>query len=192
MPELENQQSHDPAVRSRPALYLAEFDTPDAIVKAAQAVRDAGYKRFDTHTPYPLHAMDEAMGLSDSKVGWIVLVAGLTGTLSAIAMMVWMNGIDYPLVIGGKPPVSIPTMVPIAFELTVLFSAFGAVFGMFHMNRLPRHHHPIFNSDRFASATDDKFFLSIEAQDPKFELSKTKALLESCQPVSIELVEDVA
>lgn len=174
----------------KPALFLAEFDSTQAIIHAAEKVRDAGYKNFDTHTPFPIHGMDAAMGMKDSKLGPIVFCGGATGTSLAFLMMWWMNGVDYPIVIGGKPPFSIPSMIPIMFELTVLLSAFAAVFGMFHLNKLPRHHHPIFTSDRFVTATDDKFFLSVEAEDPKFDLEKTKKLLAGLHPTAIELVYD--
>lgn len=176
--------------RKKPALYLAEYDTPAACLHGAEKLRDAGYKNFDAHTPFPIHGMDAAMGLGDSKLGWIVLPAALTGTAAAFLMMWWMNGVDYPLVIGGKPPFSLPSMVPVMFELTILLSAFATVFGMFGLNKLPRHHHPIFNSDRFAAATNDKFFLSVEVEDPKFHLERTKKSLEGTHPVQIELVED--
>jgi hypothetical protein len=175
---------------AKPALFLAEYDSAAEIVHAAEKVRDAGYTDFDTHTPFPIHGMDQAMGLKDSKLGLIVFPIGMLGTLTAFSMMAWMNGVDYPIIIGGKPPMSVPSMVPIMFELSVLFSAFATVFGMFHLNRLPRHHHPIFNSARFAAATDDKFFLSIDVTDSKFNLEKTKKLLESTHPSHIELVRD--
>jgi len=180
------------ASEPKPALLLAEYDTAADVVHAAEKVRDAGYKNWDTHTPFPIHGMDKAMGLKDSILGLIVFPVGVLGTTAAFTMMHWMNGIDYPLVIGGKPagaPGTLPSMIPIMFELTVLFSAFAIVFGMFGLNKLPRHHHPIFNaSDRFNRATDDKFFVSIEVEDPKFNLEKTKKLLESTHPVHIELV----
>jgi hypothetical protein len=176
--------------KKKPELLLAEFDTAADVVHAAEKLRDAGYTRWDTHTPFPIHGMDAAMGLPDSRLGWIVLGMALTGFSAACAMMWWMNGVDYPLVIGGKPPFAIPSMVPVAFELTILFSAFGAVFGMFHLNRLPRHHHPIFESDRFRAATDDKFFISVEAEDPKFSLEKTRSLLESAHATAVEVVEE--
>jgi hypothetical protein len=172
------------------ALYLAEFDNPASCLHAAEKLRDAGYKHFDAHTPFPVHGMDKAMGLSDSRLGWISLVCGLAGVTTAWTMMWWMNGIDYPLIVGGKPPYSLPSMVPIMFELTVLFTCIGTVLGMLHMNRLPRHNHPIFESERFHGVSDDKFFVSIAAEDPKFHLEKTKALLESCQPDAIELVKE--
>jgi hypothetical protein len=174
----------------RPALLLAEFETPGGAMLAAEKLRDAGYSKFDAHSPFPVHGMDRAMGLPDSKLGWIVLCAGLTGTFSAFAMMYWMNGVDYPIVIGGKPPGALPSMVPILFEVTVLFSALSAVFGMLHLNRLPRHHHPIFYSDRFKAFSDDRFFVSVEAEDPKFDTKKTRTLLEQAHPAAIELVLD--
>lgn len=174
----------------KPALLLAEFDTAKDVVHAAEKVRDAGYQNWDTHTPFPIHGMDKAMGLGQSKLGAIVFPAAMTGTTLGFLMMWWMNGVDYPLIIGGKPGFSLPSQIPIMFELTVLFSAFSTVFGMLHLNRLPRHHHPIFNSERFSAATDHKFFVSIESEDPKFDLEKTKKLLEQCHPVNIEVVYD--
>ncbi len=173
-----------------PALLLAEYDSAGDLLHAAEKVRDAGYTQWDTHSPFPIHGMDAAMGLPDSKLGLIVFPIGLAGTTLAFLMMWWMNGVDYPLVIGGKPPYSLPSMIPIMFELTVLLSAFGTVFGMFHLNRLPRHHHPLFNSERFKSFSDDKFFLSIEATDPKWSLDRTKKLLEGTHPSNVEVVYD--
>ncbi len=174
----------------RPLLYLAEFDKPDDVMHAAEKCRDEGFENWDVHTPYPLHGMDAAMGLGDSKLGWIVLACGLTGVSLAILMMQWMNGYDYPLIIGGKPPDAIPSMVPIMFELTVLLSAFGAVLGMFALNEIPKHHHPVFFSDRFEACSNDKFFISIEAEDRKFDLEKTKSFLEELKATHVELVRD--
>jgi hypothetical protein len=177
-------------VDETPALLLAEFNTAGEVLHAAEKLRDAGYTEFDTHSPFPIHGMDAAMGLGDSKLGLIVFPIGLMGTTLAFLMMWWMNGVDYPLVIGGKPPYSLPSQVPIMFELTILLSAFATVFGMFHLNRLPRHHHPIFNSERFKGFSDDKFFVSVESSDRKWNLEKTKALLESCHASHVELVYD--
>ncbi|HVH40703.1 MAG TPA: DUF3341 domain-containing protein [Labilithrix sp.] len=173
-----------------PALLLAEFNTPGEVLHAAEKLRDAGYTQFDTHSPFPIHGMDAAMGLKDSKLGLIVFPIALTGTTLAFLMMWWMNGVDYPLVIGGKPPYSLPSQVPIMFEVTILLSAFATVFGMFHLNRLPRHHHPIFNSERFKAFSDDKFFVSVESNDPKWSLERTKKLLESAHASHVELVYD--
>ena len=178
------------AVSTRPVLLLAQFETPDQIIGAAERVRDAGYQKWDVHTPYPVHGMDAAMGLSDSRLGWIVLACGLTGLLAAVSMMQWMNGYDYPLVIGGKPPEAYASMVPIMFELTVLIAAFGATFGMLGLNQIPRHHHPVFYSERFEASSNDKFFISIEAEDEQFDPDATRAFLEGLTPSYLELVEE--
>ena len=178
-----------PSVK-RPVLYLAEFNSTKDIVHAAEKVRDAGYKRWDVHTPFPIHGMDRAMGMGDSKLGWIVLASGLTGVSAAFFLMWFTNGIDYPLIIGGKPGFSLPSMVPVLFELTILLSAFGAVLGMLGLNQLPRHHHHVFYSERFERFSDDRFFVSIEAGDAKFDLDSTKQLLESLHPESLELIQE--
>jgi hypothetical protein len=179
--------------RRAPSVVLGEFKTAADVLHAAEQVRDAGYVRWDTHTPFPVHGMDRAMGLKDSRLGWIVICCAITGLTGAVVMMHWMNGIDYPLVIGDKPagaPGTLPSMVPIMFELTILLSAFGAVFGMLHLNRLPRHHHPVFESDRFRLASDDRFFISIEADDPKFDADATRALLEKAHAAHVEVIEE--
>jgi hypothetical protein len=176
-----------------PSVVLAEFDSAHDVLHAAEKVRDAGYARWDAHTPFPVHGMDKAMGLKDSKVGWIVIVFALTGLAGAFTMMHWMNGVDYPLVVGDKPggaPGSLPSMVPIMFELTILLSAFGAVLGMLHLNSLPRHHHPVFESERFRKASDDRFFISIEADDPKFDVVHARSLLERAHARSVEVLEE--
>jgi Protein of unknown function (DUF3341) len=191
-------------MRRSPSIILAEFKSAHDVLHAAERVRDAGYMRWDTHTPFPVHGMDRAMGLRDSRLGWIVICFALTGLTGAFVMMNWMNGIDYPIVVGDKPPGApllnalsaserigtLPSMVPILFELTILLSAFGAVLGMFHLNRLPRHNHPVFESDRFRLASDDRFFLSIEADDPKFDLEKTRALLAGAHAAHVEVIEE--
>jgi ActD protein len=178
-----------------PALVLAEFETVSGVLHAAERVHQSGYVRWDAHTPFPVHGMDRAMGLKDSRLGWIVLACALTGLSGAFVMMHWMNGVDYPTVVGDKPPGApgtVPSMVPILFELTILLSAFGAVLGMLFLNRLPRHHHPIFASERFRRATDDRFFISIDADDPKFDVDATRALLEAAHASHVELIEEDA
>jgi hypothetical protein len=184
-----------PAGKKRTSLVLAEFDTTHDIVHAAEKVRDAGYKNWDCHTPFPIHGMEKAMGMGDSRLGWIVIAMALTGLGTAFIMMHWMNGIDYPMVVDGKPPGApgtLPSMVPVCFELTILFSAFGSVFGMLGLNKLPRHNHPVFESDRFKAASDDKYFISIEAEDPKFDVAKVRALFESAHATSVEVLEELA
>ena len=173
-----------------PALLLAEYDSAGDLLHAAEKVRDAGYTHWDTHSPFPIHGMDAAMGLPDSKLGLIVFPIGLAGTTLAFLMMWWMNGHDYPIWVSGKEPYAWPTTIPITFECMVLLSAFAAVFGMFGMNKLPRLHHPIFNHSTIVRATDDRFFLSIEATDPKFDSRETVRFLESLGGRHVELVED--
>lgn len=176
--------------KKRAAVILAEFETPESILHAAEKVRDAGYQKWDVHTPYPLHGMDAAMGLGDSRLGWIVLVMALTGLSAGAGLIIWANGIEYPIIIGGKPPISIPSMVPICFELTILFSALGCFFGMLGLNQLPRHNHPVFESERFKGFSTDKFFISVEAADPQFDASGTRRFLEGLHPSHVELVEE--
>ena len=179
---------------TRPTLYLAEYETPGALAKAAGRVRDAGYSKWDCHTPYPVHGLDEAMGLRPTKIGFISFVAGMCGLVGAVLLIHYCNNVDYPIIIGGKPAsmASIGSMIPIMFECTVLLTGFGTLFGLLHLAQLPRHNHPIFESDRFVGATDDKFYISIEVDDEKFDREKTRAFLESTQPSYLELVEEEA
>ena len=182
------------ATKEQPATrrwgLLAEFATPRSIYHACEGVRDAGFTRWDSHTPFPVHGLDRAMGLRRSFLPWIVFVMGLSGAAGGLLLQWWTSAVDYPLVISGKPLFSWQAFVPICFELMVLFSAFGAVFGMFHLNRLPTLYHPLFSSERFERATDDKFFISIEAADPKFDENNTKRLLEGLGAVHIEVIEE--
>lgn len=168
---------------------LAEFSTPKALYEACEGVRDAGYKRWDAHTPFPVHGLDKAMGVRRSVLPFIVLAMGLTGALTGLALQTWVHSYEYPLVISGKPFFSWPAYVPIIFELGVLFGALGAVFGMLALNQLPMHYHPLFHSSRFEKSTDDTFFISIESWDPKFDLAGTRRLLEGLGAKSVELVE---
>lgn len=169
---------------------VAEFSSPHDIFHACEKVRDSGFKKWDAHTPFPVHGLDGAMGLKPSILPWIVLVMALTGATAAMGLQWWINVVEYPLVISGKPHFSWQAFIPVTFELSVLFGAFGAVFGMFGLNKLPQFYHPVFKSSRFARATDDKFFISIEAIDPKFSLESTTALLKSAGAVFVEVVEE--
>lgn len=169
---------------------LAEFSHPGALLHAAEEVRSAGYRHFDTHSPFPIHGMDRAMGLRNSKVGYFTLGGGATGFALAYWLQWWTGGVDYPLNIGGKPFFAVEPSVPIMFELTVLFSAFGAVAGMLALNGLPRPHSPLFYSENFARATDDAFFLHIAASDRRFDPDRTKALLEELGAFNIEMISE--
>jgi len=156
---------------------MGYFLTPGELMRACEKLKTAGYRKFDAHTPFPVHGLEKAMGLPPSKLPWVVIIAGTTGLLSAIALTYYCS-LDYPLVISGKPAFSYQAYVPIMFELTVLFAAFGTFFGMWGLNRLPAYYHPTMSHPSFPRATDDAFFVSVEAQDPKYDASKTKLLLE--------------
>ena len=172
-------------ITTKPLIYglLAEFDTPEALVAAAEKVRDAGYRRADAFSPFPVHGLAEALGLKRTRVALITLICGLCGGVGAYGMMWFSSVIAYPLNVGGRPPHSWPAFVPITFELTVLGAAFGALLGMLALNGLPQPYHPLFNVQRFADhASRDCFFIAIDAADPKFELADTRQFLESLRP----------
>lgn len=158
---------------------LAEFDNPDDLVAAAEQVRKAGYTRWDVHTPFPVHGLDEAMGIRATRLPWIVLAAGLSGTALAVLLQWWTNAVDYRFIISGKPYFSLPANIPVTFELTVLFAAVTAFAGMLALNGLPQLYHPLFANDRFRRATSDRFFVVIEADDPQFDPKRTHDLLVS-------------
>jgi molybdopterin-containing oxidoreductase family membrane subunit len=168
---------------------LAQFATPDDLYRACERVRDAGYTRWDAHTPFPVHGLPKAMGLRRSKLPWIVLGMGLTGAALGFILQWWVHTSAYPLVISGKPYFTWPAWIPVTFEVAVLFSALGAVFGMLGLNRLPMHHHPLFRSKVFERASDDAFFISIESWDPRFEPVATGKLLESAGARNVEVLE---
>lgn len=169
---------------------LAEFETATVIKHAATKVRDAGYKKWDVFTPFPIHGLDEAMGLKASRVGWFTFLGGVTGFTTGMLMIWFMNGFDYPLVVGGKPLFSPVFGFPVSYELTILFGAFGSLGGMLLVNRLPRWNNPVFNSDRFVRATHDRFFVLVECGDPKYSETETRELLRTVGARHIELVEE--
>lgn len=168
---------------------LAEFGSAREIYHACEKVRDKGFKHWDAHTPFPVHGLDKAMGLKPSVLPWIVLVMSLSGLVVGFGLQTWVHVFEYPLVISGKPLFSWPAFIPVTFELTVLFGAFGAVFGMLGLNKLPQLYHAVFHSSRFARATDDKFFISIEATDPQFDATATQTFLKSVGAVHVEVLE---
>jgi len=169
---------------------IAEFDSPAAILRAAEKVRDAGYRRWDTFTPFPIHGMEKVMKLGNSLVGWVSLAMGAGAFLSVVGLIWFANAFDYPLIVGGKPMFSEPmTFVP-AYILLIMGSAIGALVGMLALNQLPRLHHPLLANKRFALVSRDKFFLAIGSTDPKFSETETRRLLEEIGGANIELVED--
>lgn len=175
---------------ARPYALLAEFDNPAAIMHAAEKIRDAGFKRWDVHTPFPVHGLDRAMGLTNSKVGWFTFVAGTTGFTLGMLMIWWMGAVDYPIPVGGKPLFSPIFAFPVCYELTILLGAFGTLGGMALLNRLPRLYNPLLKHPRFREVTHDRFFVVVECADPKFSDAETRKMLESLGGRNIEVVED--
>jgi hypothetical protein len=175
---------------SKPYGILAEFETPADAMHAAEKVRDAGFRKWDVFTPFPVHGMDRAMGLKNSKVGWFSFLGGVTGYTTGMLMIWFMNKFDYPILIGGKPLFSPYGAFPPSYELTILLGAFGALGGMLLLNRLPRLHHPLLKHKRFAKVTHDRFFVVIETSDPRYDETETRKLLEAAGSRHIEVVEE--
>lgn len=168
---------------------LAQFADPQALMKGAEAVRDAGYKVFDCHSPFPIHGMDQAMGLKRSPMGFIVAAFAALGAATGLGLQGWASTTAYPLIISGKPLFSWQAYVIITFALFVLFGAISAVVGMLGLNKLPRLHHPVFYSEQFKKASDDGFFVSIEASDARFDPVETRKFLESIGGRNVEVLE---
>ena len=169
------------AERQAPDLHglLAEFDSPQRLVEAAHRVHEAGFRKVDAYSPFPIEELAEALGHHHSKVPLLVLGGGLAGAAAGIGLQFWVSTQAYPLNIGGKPLVSWPMFIPVTFECTILGAALTAVFGMFILNKLPQPYHPVFNNPRFAMASRNRFFLCIEATDQQFDLDKTRAFLDT-------------
>jgi hypothetical protein len=177
--------------RRAPALYgiMAEFDNPSDLVAAARRTHEAGYRRINGYSPYPIEELTEAIGFTRTTLPLIVLIGGILGALGGFFMQYWMEVIDYPLNVGGKPFNSWPAFIPITFECTVLVASFAAVLGMLVLNKLPQPYHPVFNAPNFALATRDKFFLVIEANDPKFRYGEAKQFMKTLGAMDVSDVE---
>lgn len=169
---------------------LAEFKDATALLDAAERIRSAGYTRFDCHSPFPIHGMDEAMGLKRSPLGWMVGFAAFSGAGVALLLQWWTSTIDYPLIIAGKPFFSYQAYVPVTFGFAVLFGAVTAFLGMLILNKLPQPWHPVFYSDTFEKVTTGAFFVSIESQDDKFDPQNTADFLRSIGGFQIELLKE--
>ena len=167
---------------------MAEFDTPAALVEAAKRTYQAGYKRIDTYTPFPIEGLAEEIGFHRDEVPLVVLIGGLVGGLTGYLMQYWMSAVAYPLNIGGKPYHSWPAFIVITFEMTILFAGISAVFGMLALNGLPMPYHPVFNVPRFTRASRDRFFLVVFSSDVKYDPAATRQFLESLNPRSVSEV----
>lgn len=167
---------------------LAEYDSPGALVHACEKVRDAGYSKWDAHSPFPIHGIERAMGIGRSRLPYVTLLFGLSGVLGGMTLQLWANGMAYPLIISGKPFFNWQPYVPITFECGILLAALSTVFGMFAFNKLPMLFHPLFGAERFERVTDDGFFISVEAWDPKYDATATERLLASTGATRVQLV----
>ncbi len=171
-------------MKARARLYglMAEFDSPTDVVVAARRTHEAGYRRIDAYSPFPIEELSEALGMHKDSVSLVVLLGGILGGAVGFLLQYWINVIDYPTNIGGRPFDAWPAFIVVTFEMTILAASLFGVFGMLAMNGLPQPHHPVFNAPRFAFATRDRFFLCIEAADPKFQRDETMAFLKNLNP----------
>jgi hypothetical protein len=173
-----------------PTIYglVAEFDDPDTLLHAAEQASDAGYTRLDAYTPFPVHGMSEAVGKDSTRLPWFVFAGGMTGLTSAILLVTYATLLDYPMLLHGRPPFNWQTSVPIFFEMSILFAAFATIFGLLASCNLPAYYHPMFNAPNFERATQDGFFLCIEATDPKFDRSSTQQFLQGLHAKAVSEV----
>ena len=169
---------------------VAAFDTTSALYHACEQVRDAGYSQWDAITSFPVHGLDYAMGVRRSKVPRFSLAGGLTGFCTGMSFIAWLGWVEYPLVVGGKPYFSPMFAFPVSYELTILFTAFATIIGMFLLNKLPMHYHPVLKAPQFVRASDDRFYIVIEANDPKFNPAQTRSLLEQVGGKDIAELEE--
>ena len=168
---------------------LAEFDSAKSLLHAAQEVRDAGYTNFDVYSPFPIHGMDDAMGLRPTIMGWLVLGGGITGLTVGFGIQTWVSIFGYKLVISGKPFFSYQAFIPVTFELMVLLASFGAVFGMFALNKLPEWYHSLLKDDEFKKVTSHGFFLAIETKDPNYNTKSVESILSKAGSKNIREIE---
>ncbi|MFA9477587.1 DUF3341 domain-containing protein [Phycisphaerales bacterium AB-hyl4] len=167
---------------------LAEFEDVDGVKSAAHALKGEGYRLFDVHSPFPIHGLDHDLNITPTILPWIVLGGGLTGMAAGLVLTIWTQSIDYPFLVSGKPLNSMPAWIPIVFELTILLSAFGAVFGMLVLNKLPLLSQPLLQNERFRRATDDRFFITVLTTDKHYDRQGTAEFLEKQGAAAVEAV----
>lgn len=168
---------------------LAEFETPEALREGAERAYAEGYRRMDAYSPFPVEGLAEAVGFRRTRLPLIVLIGGILGGAGGFLLQYWISVIDYPLIVGGKPFNSWPAFIPVTFELAVLAASLSAVLGMLALNGLPMPYHPVFNVERFALASRDRFFLCIEVSDRNFDLQKTREFIQGLKPRGVYEIE---
>lgn len=171
-------------------LLMAKFNSPKEIINVAKEIKKTNIEKFETYTPFPIHGMDSAMGLKDSKLAWLSLIGGLTGLTIGTTLQIWTSAVDYPIVVSGKEFISLPAFLPVSFELTILLTAFATVFGMFAINKLPQLYSTEFNHSSFNEVTDDKFFVSIDSTDKNFDKDLLIKIINDNNGEEIEEVYD--
>ena len=168
---------------------MAEFSAAEQLIEAAHRTHDAGYVRVDAFSPFPIEGLADAIGFRHTRLPLVVLIGGITGCVTGYLLQYYASAVSYPINVGGRPLNSWPAFIPITFELTILFAAVSAVFGMLILDGLPTPYHPVFNVPRFALASRDRFFLCIKARDPKFDVVKTRVFLEGLNPREVNTVD---
>ena len=183
--------AHEQDVQVRPALYglMAEFENGDQLLEAAVKAAAAGYKRVEAYSPFPIEGMADALGFR-TRLPLVVLIAGILGGLGGFLMQYWMMAINYPINVGGRPLNSWPSFIPVSFETTILIAGLTAAIAMIVANGLPMPYHPVFNVPRFELASNDRFFLSIEAVDPQFQMNNTRSFLEGLGAKGVYEIEE--
>ncbi|QQE13127.1 DUF3341 domain-containing protein [Planctomycetota bacterium] len=198
-----NESKESPEAKGRVVGIIGEFDDVDVLMRAAKQMRDKGFNRWDIYSPFPIHGIDDAMGIKSTILPWIVLICGLSGLMAGIGLTIFSMSTDfytplmpgtevvgYKFIISGKPFNSLPAWIPVIFELTILLSAFAAVFGMFILNKLPMLYNPLFKVDRFIRATDDRFFIGVECKDKQYDRKETEALLKKLGATAVDEIVD--
>ncbi len=180
--------SHDVKVIDPRYGIVAEFEDADLLVDAARAAKEAGYKHMEGYSPFPIHALSDALGFRDNRMPWIIFLGGVIGGISGYSLQYYVSVIDYPMNVGGKPLNSVPSFIPVTFECTILFAALAAFLSVLALNQLPQPYHPIFNAPGFERASQDRFFLCIEANDPLFDNEGTREFLEGLEPLAVSMV----
>lgn len=183
---------HEPAPAPQAPVtwgVMAEFPDVTSVFRAAERVRDAGFRKWDVYAPFPIHNINRAMGLKPSRVSYCVGTGAFLGIVTALAMQFWMGGIDYKILVGGKPLIAWEQATPITFELAILFASFSALFGMLAINKLPMWYHPLLKKERFLRVSDDRFVIAIEAADSQFDQHRTAQFLSELGGTHIEVVE---